>query len=302
MLFVTRMKYFLFCGLIFLSLGAFSQDLNARVELLYPKLPTVNKSTFDLLEKTIREFLNNKKWTDDMLQPIERIDCSFVITITAWDGASGFTAEAQIQSSRPVYGTSYNSTILNTYDKEFNFTYLEGQSLDFSEQSYTSNLGSLLAFYAFTILGMDYDTFSKFGGTSLYSRAQTVLNNAQGASDKGWKAMESFRNRYWLSENFSNTDYNPIREGLYVYHRRGLDVMGINPVEGRKAILSVLSQVQTIDRQRQGNMLSQLFMLAKVDELIGVFSAATPDEKMRAYSILSQIDPPNMFKYDALKK
>ncbi len=296
------MKYLFFCGLIFLSLRVFSQDLNAQVKLLYPTLPTANKNTFDALEKTVSDFLNNRKWTDDILKPQERIDCSFVITITGWDGASAFTAEAQIQSSRPVYGTAYNSTILNTSDKDFNFSYLLGQPLDFSEQNYTSNLGSLLAFYAFTIVGMDYDTFSKLGGTAFYNRAQNVMNTAQGATDKGWKAAESFRNRYWLSENFSNRDYNPIREGLYTYHRQGLDVLATNPFEGRKVVLTMLSQLQTIDRQRQGNMLSQLFISAKVDEMVGVLSLGDVDERMRAYSILTQIDPSNGFKYDALKK
>lgn len=296
------MKYLFFCGLIFLSLRAFSQDLNAQVKLLYPTLPTVNKNTFDALEKTISDFLNNRKWTDDILKPQERIDCSFVINITGWDGASAFTAEAQIQSIRPVYGTAYNSTILNTSDKDFNFSYSLGQPLDFSEQNYTSNLGSLLAFYAFTIVGMDYDTFSKLGGTAFYNRAQNVMNAAQSATDKGWKAAEGFRNRYWLSENFSNRDYNPIREGLYTYHRQGLDVLATNPFEGRKSVLTMLSQLQTIDRQRQGNVLSQLFIWAKVDEVVGVLSLGDVDERMRAYSILTQIDPSNGFKYDALKK
>lgn len=297
------MKYLFFCGLVLLSLsGAFSQDLNAQVKLLYPTLPAVNKTTFDALEKAINDFLNNKKWTDDILKSQERIDCSFVITLTAWDGATAFTAEAQIQSSRPVYGTAYNSTILNIYDKDFNFSYLQGQPLDFSEQSYTSNLSSLLGFYALTIVGMDYDTFSKLGGTILYNRAQNVLNAAQSTTDKGWKAVDSYRNRYWLSENFSNRDYSPIREGLYIYHRQGLDVMATNPFEGRKAILTTLAQLQTIDRQRQGNMLSQLFISAKVDEIVGILSLADVDDRMRAYSILTQIDPSNGFKYDALKK
>lgn len=297
------MKHSLILGLFLLiSFGAFSQDFNARVELLYPQVQSANKNTFDMLERAIRDFLNNRKWADDILQPLERIDCSFVITIKAWDGASGYTAEAQIQSSRPVYGTSYNTTVLNTFDKDFNFTYLEGQSLEFSEQSYSNNLSSLLGFYAYLIVGMDADTFSKFGGTQLYTRAQTVISNVQATADQGWKAMESYKNRYWLSENFSNIEYKSLRQALYDYHRLGMDLLATNPVEARKAILQVLSQLQKIDRQRQGNMLSQLFMLAKVDELIGVFTAGTAEDKMKAYSILTQIDPPNAFKYDALKK
>jgi Domain of unknown function (DUF4835) len=296
------MKYSLVLTFLVFSLSVYSQDLNARVQILSPQIQSTNKQTLEVLETSIKDFLNNRQWSADVLQPQERIDCNFVITITEWDGSSNFKAEAQIQSSRPVFGTSYNSTILNISDKDFDFNYSEGQALDFSDQNYINNLSSLLAYYAYIITAMDYDTFTKMSGTANFSKAQTVVNNAQNTSFKGWKAFEGLRNRYWLSENFMNKSYNIIRESLYNYHRNGLDVMAENPSKGRKLIFSLLPQLQRIDKQKQGSMLTQVFFTSKADEMVNIFNGLEPQEKMKAYNILTEIDPANITKYEALKK
>ena len=296
------MKYLIFFCLLIGSLSVHSKDLNARVQILAPQIANSNKRILDILESSIKDFLNNKRWSADALQPLERIDCNFVITITDWDGNSNFKAEAQIQSNRPIFNSSYSSTILNISDKDFGFTFSEGQPLDFSEQNYINNLSSLLAFYAYIITGMDYDTFSKFGGTPYFEKAQTVLDNAQAAPNTGWKAFENLRNRFWIMENLMNKSFNPIRESLYTYHREGLDVMAENQIKGRKAILSVIPQLQKIDRQKQGAILNQIFFSAKADELIKILSAAEPQDKVKAYNALSVIDPANSLKYEILKK
>ena len=296
------MKYLILFCLLIISQAVHSQDLNARVQILAPQLANSNKRVLDILEASIKDFLNNKRWSADALQAQERIDCNFVITISDWDGSSNFKAEAQIQSNRPVFNSSYSSTLLNISDKDFDFTYSEGQPLDFSEQNYISNLSSLLAFYAYIITGMDYDTFSKFGGTPYFEKAQTVLNNAQTAPNGGWKAFENLRNRFWLIENLTNKSYNPIRESLYIYHREGLDVMAENQSKGRKAVLSVIPQLQKIDKQKQGSILNQIFFTAKADEIINILGAAEPQEKIKAYNALSVIDPANSLKYEILKK
>lgn len=297
------MKYFLLIlSFLLISPAVFAQDLNARVQILAPQLSNSNKRVLDMLEASIKDFLNGRKWTTDALQPQERIDCNFVITITDWDGSSNFKAEAQIQSNRPVFNSSYNSTLLNISDKEFGFNYAEGQPLDFSDQNYISNLSSLLAFYAYIITGLDYDSFSKFGGTPYYQKAQTVLNNAQIAPSTGWKAFENLRNRFWLVENLTNKSYNPIRESLYVYHREGLDVMADNKSKGLKAVLSIIPQLQKIDKQKQGSVLNQLFFTAKADEIVNILSSADSQDKLKAYVVLSEIDPSNSSKYESLKK
>jgi len=296
------MKYLIiFCLLIFAQ-AVHSQDINARVQILAPQLANSNQRILDILESSIKDFLNNKRWSADALQPLERIDCNFVITITDWDGNSNFKAEAKIQSNRPIYNSSYSSTILNISDKDFGFTFSEGQPLDFSELNYISNLSSLIAFYAYLITGMDYDTFSKFGGSPYFEKAQTVLDNAQAAPNTGWKAFENLRNRFWIMENLMNKSYNPIRESLYTYHREGMDVMAENQTKGRKAILSVIPQLQKIDRQKQGSILNQIFFSAKADELINILSAAEAQDKIKAYNALSVIDPANSLKYEILKK
>ncbi len=297
------MRYLLFFFLLVAFTGAYSQDLNARVQILAPQIPNANKRILDVLEVSIKDFLNGRRWTADALQPQERIDCNFVITITDWDGSSAnFKAEAQIQSNRPIYNSNYNSTILNLSDKDFTFSYSEGQALDYSDQNYLTNLTSLLAFYAYIITGMDYDTFSRLGGTPYFQKAQTVLNNAQNAPNAGWKAHENLRNRFWLIENLMNKSYNPIRESMYDYHRDGLDVMAENPSKGRKAIYSILPQLQKIDKQKQGAILNQVFFTSKSDELINILSDAEPQEKLKAFTILSVIDPANALKYEILKR
>jgi hypothetical protein len=296
---IKRLLFTFFFALY--AIFANGQDLNARVKILYSQIQNTNTRTFEQLETAIRDFLNNRKWSADPLQPQERIDCNFVINITQWDGSSAFQADAQIQSVRPVYGTTYNSAMLNVSDKDFSFSYSEGQPLDYSDQAYSGNLSSLLAYYAYLIVGMDADSFSKYGGTPYYQKAQTVVNNAQNASFTGWKAFENLKNRYWLAENLNNKAFNPIRETLYEYHRNGLDVMAENQPKGRKAILAVLPQLQKVDKQKQGAILSQVFFSAKAAELVNIAGLGDPQERLRAYNVLVQLDPSNRAKYELLK-
>lgn len=296
------MRYIFLLFSLLIICPAFSQDLNARVQVLSPKISNSNKRVFEVLETTIRDFLNTKRWSSDVLQTQERIDCNFVITINEWDGSNNFKAEAQIQSSRPVYGSTYTSTILNINDKDFDFNYSEGQPLDYSDQNYISNLTSVLAYYAYIITGLDYDSFTKTGGTPYYTKAQAIVNFSQNTPNTGWKAFEGLRNRYWLAENLLNKTYNPIREALYEYHRNGLDLMADNQSKGRKNIFSILPQLQKLDKQKQGSMLPQLFFTAKSDELINVLSGSAPQDKLKAYNILTEIDPANISKYEGLKK
>lgn len=284
-----------------ISISLHAQDLNARVQILSPQIQSINQRTLDVLSNTIRDFLNSRKWSADNYQALERIDCNFVINITEWDGNAGFKAEAQIQSSRPVYGSTFNSTILNFTDKDFAFSHTEGQALDYSDQNYINNLSSLLAFYAYIIVGLDDDTFSKFGGNTAFARAQTVVNNAQNAPFLGWKAFENLKNRYWLAENLTNKTYNPIREALYDYHRLGLDLMHSNQVKGRKEILNVLPQLQKVDRLKQGAIIHQLFFTAKADEIVNIISGADQKDRLNAYKTLSVLDPSNLTKYEVLK-
>jgi hypothetical protein len=287
--------------LFLLQLPAQAQDLNARVQILSPLVQNTNKRALDVLQRSITDFLNNK-WTTNRLKPSERIDCSFVINITAWDGSANFTAEAQIISTRPVFNTSYNSPLLNMTDKEFSFTYTEGDPMDYSDQQYLSNLTSLLAFYAYIITGLDADSFSPNGGTPYYNMAQTVVNNAQNSTNSGWKSIESLRNRFWLVNNLLDPKYKPLRDFLYSFYKEGLDIMADNQSTARRNIMQLLPSLQKVDRFAQGAVFNQVFFSAKADEFIGIASGMPQQDRISALNILAQADPANANKYEALRK
>ncbi|TKC05726.1 DUF4835 family protein [Pedobacter polaris] len=279
-----------------------AQELNSRVQVLAPNISNINKKNLELLQNTIRDFLNNNKWTNETYMPQERIECNFVITLTKWDGNATYAAEAQIQSSRPVYGSSYYSTILNMSDKDFDFNYNDGQSLDFSEQNFISNLSSLLGYYAYTIIGLDKDSFSKLGGTPFYTKAQMVMNIAQTGNNKGWKAYDGLRNRYWLNENLLNNVFKELRTFIYDYHFNGLDKLQENVSIGAKNILALLPGLQIMDKQKLGSIFPNVYFASKADEITNVLSTIELPDRIKAYNLLSDIDPANINKYEALKK
>jgi hypothetical protein len=294
---------FALCSLLFcVATIAPAQDLNARVQVVSPKIQSTNKRIFQTLETAMKDFFNGRKWTSDIIAPQERIDCNFVLNITAWDGSSNFSGELQVQSSRPVFNSSYTSTLLNTLDKDIDFTYTEGQTIDYTDQNFQSNLSSIMAFYAYVIIGMDYDTFSRYGGTPFFLNAQTVVTNAQSGNGKGWKAFDGTNNRYWLSEKLNNKLYQLLRNFIYDYYRNGLDVMSDNQARGRKTISDIMPTLSQIDRQRQGAMFPLVFFTAKSDEFISIFTKADAQQRLQAMTILNTSDPANGLKYRALQK
>lgn len=295
------MKPCLLILLLLFAVGGKAQDLNAQVQVISPNVQNTNKRAIVQLEVAIRDFLNGRKWSSATSSPAERIDCSFLINIIEWDGSANFRAEAQIQSSRPVFGTTYNSPVLNLSDRNFDFTYIEGQALDFNEQQFITNITSLLAYYAYIIVGMDADSFAKHAGTNYFADAQQIVSNAQHVAFAGWKAADGQTNRYWLAENLNNPDYRDLRAFVYDYHRQCLDNMTSKPDRARKALISSLPNLQRTDRSRQGNMLSQILFTAKANEIVDILSLAPEQDRMRAHSVLSSVDPANIRKYDLLK-
>lgn len=294
--FVAFIFLFLVCGFVN------AQELNARVQVLAPNISNINKRNLDVLQKTIRDFLNNNKFTNETYLPQERIECNFVITLTNWDGSSGYTAEAQIQSSRPVYNSAYYSTLLNISDKDFDFNYNDGQSLDFSEQNFITNLSSLLGYYAFTIIGLDKDSFSNLGGTPYFTKAQTLLTIAQTGGNKGWKAFDGLRNRFWLNENLLNISFRDLRVFIYNYHYNGLDKLQENVSIGAKNVLAMLPALQQLDKQKLGSIFPNVYFAAKADEFANIFSNLNLSDRIVAYNLLSEIDPANIGKYEVLRK
>lgn len=294
----------IFLSFLFCQLQANAQELNARVQVQAPSVPNIDKRNIEVLQTTIREFLNNNKWTSETYIPQERIECNFVITITEWDGNSTYKAEAQLQSSRPVYGSAYNSTLLNLSDKDFDFNYTEGQSVDFSDQNFISNLSSLLSFYAYTIIGLDKDSFSSLGGTPYFKKALNILNNAQTSPNRGWKAFDGLRNRYWLNENLLNKGFEELRVFIYNYHYNGLDRLQDNTSRGVKKMITFLPGLKQMDKQKIGSIFPNFYFATKADEVVNVFSIPTgdPSDSIKAYNLLVEIDPANINKYETLKQ
>jgi len=282
--------------------GFFSraQELNCTVSVLTPQIQASDKTIYETLKNSIRDFVNNRKWTGDKFQNSERIECSILITISERIGADQFRGNIQIQSRRPVYKSSYSSPIINHLDNDFTFKYLQDQTLDYDESGNTFNLTSVLAYYSYIFIGLDYDTYSPEGGTVYYQKAQTIVNNAQASVDKGWKSFESSRNRYWLVENLLNPVFKPMRNCLYSFHRMGLDKMTENSTESRATISESLKGLRAVYNDKPNSFLMQVFFNTKADEIVNIYSAATQEEKGEMVPTLSLIDPANISKYQTI--
>jgi len=282
----------------FTYLFSFSQELNCQVSVVSPQIQgTTEKQIFDQLQKAIFEFMNNTRWTKDNYTTAERIDCSILINVTQKLSVEDYRATIQVQSRRPIFKSSYFSPTVNYIDENFTFKFQQFQQLDFNLNTFSNNLTSVLAFYAYIVIANDYDTFSNLGGTEYFQKAQTIVSNAQSTGDIGWKSFESNKNRYWIVENALQPVFQPIRECMYKYHRLGLDIMNDKADEGRKEILKSLDLLVGVYKNRPASFIMELFFNAKTDELVNVFSKGFPEEKAKAVETLTTVDPANSTKY-----
>ncbi len=296
-------KYLLFTILLLVSLTGKAQELNCRVQVLTPSIQGTNKQVFQTLQTAIYEFMNNTKWTNDQFAVEERIECSITINITEQLSTDEFKGTLQVQSSRPAFNSSYNSTLLNVFDDQFRFRYLEFQAMEFNENTHISNLTSVLAFYAYTIIGMDYDSFGKRAGQPYFLKAQKVVNNAQNDNAAtGWKAFEGNQNRYWLNENLLNPNFRPLRDCTYAYHRKGLDLMSNQVETGRAAIMEAIINLRSVHNKQPNSYLMQMFFAAKSDEIVNIFKKELPVNKTSLLEVLKIIDPANTTKYEGMMR
>lgn len=291
-------KYIYILSLLIFCSSLFSQELNCQVSVVSPQIQgTTEKQAFEQLQKVIFEFMNNTRWTKDNYTSAERIDCSILINVTQKLGVDEYKATIQVQSRRPVFKSSYFSPVVNYIDENFLFKFQQFQQLDFNLNTFSNNLTSVLAFYAYVVIANDYDTFSNLGGTEFYQKAQTIVSNAQSASEVGWKSNESNKNRYWIVENALQPVFQPIRECMYKYHRLGLDIMNEKADDGRKVILNSTDLLLGVYKNRPASFIMELFFNAKSDEIVNVFSKALPDEKSKIVETLTTVDPANSNKY-----
>jgi hypothetical protein len=282
----------------------YGQELKCNVQIVSQQIQGTNKQVFQTMQTAVYEFMNNMVWTKHVYSIDERIECNLMFNITEQLSADEFKGTLQIQSRRPVFNTNYNTVMFNYMDNDIHFRYVEFEPLEFDETQHLSNLTSILAFYAYIILGLDYDSFSFEGGTPYFQKADNIVNNAQNASEIGWKSFEStsHRNRYWLVNDILDEKYAPIREFIYRYHRLGLDIMDSKVVEGRAIVAETVVSLQKVYRQKPDPFMQILKVIldAKADEFVNIFSESFTEEKNRVVTILQEIDPTNKSKYDKI--
>jgi len=295
------MRKFLFSILIcLLSFSAPAQELICNVRVNSSQVQTSDRKVFQTLQTAIYEFINNTKWTSTTIENEERIECTILINISKKISNDEFEGSIQIQSTRPVYGTSYKSPLFNFMDNNFRFKYLEYQSLEFSETTHMSNLTSVLAFYINIIVGLDFATFSEEGGNEYFNIAQRIVSNAQNTRETGWKAFESDKNRYWLAHDLLDQRYEDYHMCMYRYHRMGLDILAEEPEDARFEITEALESLKSIYRENASAFILQLFFDAKSDEITKIYSEAYPNEQARIIKTLVEIDPSHSTNYQAI--
>lgn len=277
---------------------AHAQELQASVSVNAQNIQLSDRGIFDDMARAMENFLNSRRWTNENWQPRERIKCNFALTMETMPNIGSFTGSMQIQVLRPVYGTSYESVVFNFADRNWQFDYVESLPLDFNENNFSTNLTSMLGFYALLILGLDADTFSPLGGSPYFDRAFNVVLNAQQSPRTGWKQFESNRNRYWLIENLMSPQMAPVREAQYMYHRQGMDNFGRDENLARQSILESLQKIREVNRIRPNQVMVNTFFDAKSEELANVFARGEEELRQTALSLLGELDPANIERYN----
>ena len=298
--------YLILFGLL-LSAFASAQELNCKVNVNAEQIDGSNKAMFQTLQQSITEFVNTTRWTDMVYAESERIDCSmmFIVNSVTTDGM--VNATLQVQSRRPVYGTSYSTTLINMKDDDCQFAYQEYDRIEYQPTQFTTNLSAIVAYYCYLIIGYDLDSYSRLGGTPCFQQCENIVGGAQSASitsgeQTGWKAFGSTRNRHVLSNNLMDEAFTDFRNYFYQYHRLGLDIMSTNVTNGRATISEGMSVLKTAKQARPASFIVSAFMDAKNDELINLFSKATDNEKKSFLTLMESVDPTRITQYEKVNE
>ena len=287
--------------MLFVVSGVFSQELNCNVEINSDKISGTDKGIFTTLQTAITEYMNNTQWSNAQFLANERIECKMFFTISSFDGTT-MAGDLQVQSTRPVYNSTYTTTLINFKDSNVEFTYQENEPLVFSENSMESNLTAILNFYAYMILALDFDSFSPNGGQMYYDKAENVVTMAQSSGEKGWKAFEDNKNRSAVLSAFTDNSTKGIRTLLYDYHRKGLDEMVLSPDKGKAVITKSLAVLKQIYDVSPMSVALSMFKDAKLDELVNVYSKSNLTEKQSVYELLYPLYPTERERLDKIKE
>ncbi len=288
---------------LLVSAASVAQELNSRVEINTSQLEGTNKSVFETLQNAVNEYVNTTQWTNTQFSPNEKIECTLFFTITKYDESTGaMEGSLQVQSIRPVYNSSYTTTLINFKDNKIEFAYQENEPLIHSETNMESQLTQILNFYIYLILAVDFDSFSPRGGDAYFSRLETIVQQGQSSGESGWKAFEDTKNRAAVLAAFTDPSTRRLRDLYYDYHLQGLDQMSVSPDKGRKTIdtsLDILTEIYKVAPMSVG---LSMFKDAKLDELVNIYSKATPEERQHAYDVLSAIFPTEQQRLDQIKR
>ncbi len=284
-----------------ISFNLYAQELIAKVTVNADRVQGSNTQVIQNLEKAIQEFLNGQNFTDFIFEPNERIDCSFFFTVKEINNSNEFKTELQVQARRTIFNSMYHSPLFLFKDDNVNFTFTENSQISITENSFDSNLSAVLSYYAYVIIGLDADSYSRLGGTPFYEKAERITNLAQGTSESGWKAFESNRNRYALINNLLDESMRLFRTFFYEYHRLALDEMHISVEKGRAKIAEGMPNLRTVFRNRPSSIVLQMFTESKIDELIAIFDKGTTDEKKLVNETISSISPSLSNKLSTLR-
>lgn len=280
---------------------SFAQELNASVSVNADRMTDVNPQIFRNLETKVREFLNNTKWTNETYLPQEKIECNFFINVSKFNN-NNIEATLQVQSSRPIFNSTYSSPILNVNDKDVSFRFLEFEQLVYDQNSFTSNLVSLLAFYANVVIGLDKDSFEEFGGTKYLTAASNIVNVAQTSGYPGWSQGEkNNNNRYFFISDLMSNTYQPYRKALFVFHNKGLDVMHEDLKKGKEIIASSIDELAKIQKSRPNALLTRAFFDAKTDEIVQIFTGGPVTNTADLVDTLNRISPLNSSKWNKIR-
>ncbi|NQV54203.1 MAG: DUF4835 family protein [Flavobacteriales bacterium] len=279
---------------------ALSQELNCQVQINSQQIAINDNTVFEAMQRSVYEFMNSRRWTNDKYRPSERIDCSLLIQINKRISTDTYEATFQISSSRPIYGSTYSSPLFRYQDESVVFKYLQFDVLDFSSNAYLTELTSILGYYAYVILAMDNDSYSLYGGQEHWQKAQQIVSNAQTSGQGGWLSFSSRNNRYWLVQNYLNDRFKPLRDCVYMYHRQGFDQMSENVQKGRSAVFEALKLTQKVHKAEPNSFNTRLFYTAKNDEIIKLFTKAEASEKNELITLLETVDPANSNKYGGI--
>jgi len=280
-----------------------AQDINCQIKIEFSQIERTDPILFKNLERALFDFVNNQKWTRDLFKENERVEINFLLTISKEIGGNRFGGNLQVQSRRPVFGTSYNSPVLNHKDENIEFNYSQFDVLNYAEgNAGENNLTALFAYYIYLALGFDYDTFGKEGGTPFLQQCLSIVNQCQNNGFPGWGSFENQNNRYWITENYLEARFKGIRNCMFEYHRQGLDQMAEKQKEGRAAITKALQKLEEVHRNLPNSINLRLFFNAKGDEIVNIFKEADAPEKTSIIDLLSRIDPAGIQKWSRINE